>query len=98
MEIEDAVQKAIAFARESPGPDRTSGIRLEEVESSEFDGIRVWLITLSSLPPDRPPFPRESLFAALGADTNREYKVFMVRKDDGEVLSMKIRLLSTSMG
>ncbi len=35
------------------------------------------------------------LSEALGADMAREYKVFAVAKDNGEVLSMKIRLLTT---
>jgi len=55
MEIKDAAGKAIAFATESLGHDRTKGIRLEEVESSSVDGRPVWLITLSSasLPKDQ---------------------------------------------
>jgi hypothetical protein len=35
------------------------------------------------------------LAAILGADSEREYKVFAVTKDTGEVLYMKIRLLAT---
>jgi hypothetical protein len=92
MEIKDAVRNAIAFATDSLGPKRTTNIRLEEVESSTVDGKPVWLITLSSLPEDssniRNPF-------LLGADADREYKVFAVTKDSGEILSMKIRLLVT---
>jgi hypothetical protein len=91
MEIKDAVRNAIAFASESLGPERTADIRLEEVESSTVVGRSVWQITLSisSIPPGAPGFAR-----ALGADWEREYKVFTVAKDNGEVLSMKIRLLA----
>jgi hypothetical protein len=32
---------------------------------------------------------------SLGAAPDREYKVFTVAKDNGEVLAMKIRLLAT---
>lgn len=97
MEIKDAVRNAIAFARESLGPERTANIRLEEIESSIVDGRPVWLITLSSvLEPDGPVPPMKALAAALGTYTEREYKVFTVAKDNGEVLSMKIRLLATS--
>ena len=93
MEIKDAVRKAMAFARESLGPERTRSIRLEEIESSSFDGRPVWLITLSS--PLVSESPLVSIRQAIGADVDREYKVFTVAKDDGEVLSMKIRLLAT---
>ena len=94
MEIKDAVGKAIAFATDSLGPDRTINIRLEEVESSTVDGKPVWLITLSSALPERGVLARLGS-PAVGADTEREYKIFTVAKDSGEVLSMKIRLLAT---
>jgi hypothetical protein len=92
MEIKDAAGIAIAFARDSLGPERTANIRLEEVESSIVDGRPVWLITLSS---GSMPGPLSVLVGSIGADTDREYKVFTVTKDSGEVLSMKIRLLAT---
>jgi hypothetical protein len=34
------------------------------------------------------------LAVTIGADSEREYKVFAVAKDNGDVLSMKIRLLA----
>jgi hypothetical protein len=91
MDIEHAVQSAKAFASKSLGAERTANIRLEEIESSLVDGKPVWLITLSS-----GTNLTSSLSYLLGADADREYKVFTVTKDAGEVLSMKIRLLSTS--
>ena len=86
--IKDAVAKAEALARDSLGPERTADIRLEEIYSSTVDGRPVWLITLSSA--SIPPV----LARAVGVDFEREYKVFTVAKDNGEVLSMKIRLLA----
>ena len=70
--------------------------RLEEIESSTADGRPVWLITLSSdLPKARSPLSSFSpLAVTIGADSEREYKVFAVAKDNGDVLSMKIRLLA----
>jgi len=97
MDIKDAVRSAIAFASESLGPERTADIRLEEIESSTVDDRPVWLITLSSaLVPTGPLAPAaiRNPFG-LGGDALREYKVFTVTKDNGEVLSMKIRLLAT---
>jgi hypothetical protein len=90
MDIDQAVQTAIAFASKSLGEQRTQNIRLEEIESSMIGGQPVWLITLShgrNLSP--------AVIQLLGADGDREYKVFTVTKDTGEVLSMKIRLLTT---
>jgi hypothetical protein len=97
MEIEHAVQSAKAFASKSLGPERTANIRLEEIESSLIDGRAVWLITLSSESPHDPiaPITFGNLSRILGADADREYKIFTVTKDTGEVLTVKIRLLAT---
>ena len=94
MEIKDAVRNAIAFATESLGSERTADIRLEEIESSTVEARPVWLITLSSASRPATVLARAGLPTALGADTEREYKVFTVTKDKGEILSMKIRLLA----
>jgi hypothetical protein len=94
MDIKDAVRNAIAFASESLGPERTANIRLEEIESSTVDDRPVWLITLSNASQE----PLDSIIRRglmAGADPEREYKIFTVTKDNGEVLSMKIRLLAT---
>jgi len=89
----------MAFAQDSLGEKRTADIRLEEIESSAVDGRPVWLITLSSLPPlDDTAFTMRRLaqtMGSLGADAGREYKVFTVSKETGEILSMRIRLLAT---
>jgi hypothetical protein len=90
MDIDQAVQSAKAFASKSLGPERTANIRLEEIESSTIQGKPVWQITLSS-----GTNPTSALSQFLGADADREYKIFTVTKDTGEVLSMKIRLLAS---
>jgi hypothetical protein len=93
MDIDQAVQNAIAFAARSLGPERTANIRLEEIDSSAIGDQPVWLITLSS--ELYPANPLRAYAVSLGADSQREYKVFAVTKDTGEVLSMKIRMLAT---
>jgi hypothetical protein len=57
-----------------------SQVRLEEVEQSEINGSKAWLITLSIPKPDVDFLSVE-----------RQYKVFSVHGETGEVLSMKIR-------
>ena len=96
VDIKAAVTSAIDFAKSSLGPNRTADIRLEEVESSVVDGTPVWLITLSAAADDGPSisFALGGLATVLGADAAREYKVFTVSKNSGDVLSMKIRLVA----
>lgn len=96
VDVKAAVANAIDFAKASLGAERTVSIRLEEVDSSNVGGREVWLITLSNSQIDEGPLAAHRATAAvLGADLRREYKVFAVAKDNGEVLSMKIRLLQT---
>ena len=94
VEIKDAVDRALEFARASLGPERTRGALLEEIESSTVEERPVWLITLSTLVQGIYPNASEGLARALGSWNEREYKIFTVTKDTGEVLSMKIRQLS----
>jgi hypothetical protein len=96
VDIKTAVANAMDFAKATLGPERTAGIRLEEIESSKINGEEVWLITLSNALIKEGPLASMRVVAAkLGADMGREYKVFTVPKESGEVLSMKIRLLAT---
>jgi len=97
--VKEAVARAIEFAGNTLQPPAGlgqqvavqaglaqpwgSGIRLEEVELGKIGRNDAWLITLSL--PDR---------AGLGSLGRREYKVFTVRCDNGEVVSMKIRELA----
>lgn len=95
LDVKAAVARAVEFASESLGPERTANVRLEEVETAERNGRPTWEITLSN------PLPEQgtgiaALRAAFGADSGREYKVFTVAKDSGEVLAMKIRILQPS--
>lgn len=83
--IQEAVQNAVVFARDSLGVDRTSGLRLEEIESATEGSIEVWRVTLSMIESD-------TVSALLSS--RREYKTFAVEKATGEVTSMKIRELS----
>lgn len=64
-------------------PDRTGGVRLEEVEQSEDGGT--WFITLGY----EPKTVREILQA--GRPLKTEYKIFAIDATTGKVRSMKIR-------
>jgi hypothetical protein len=97
VDIKTAVAAAMAFAKEFLGPERTANIRLEEVESSSVEGEEVWLVTLSNAFVEQGPLASmRAAVASLGVDLAREYKVFTVAKGSGEVLSMKIRVLSST--
>jgi len=90
--LKDAVKNAIAYAQDALGEARTREIRLDEVEFDNVKGADSWLITLSMIDPEFP----NSLAAAIegiSGHRRREYKVFTVRKDTGEVVAMKIREL-----
>ena len=91
VSIKEAAINAAAFAREALGPERTEGMRLEEVESATVDGEDAWLITLSMIIPVE---PSDVLIEALAGKNRREYKSFTVLKRDGAVRSMKIRELA----
>jgi len=82
--VKEAVASAVEFARnmlDPPPQDR----RLEEIEAGKTDRTDAWRITLSMQ--DR---------TGLGSLGRREYKVFTVRRDTGEVVSMKIRELASA--
>jgi CRISPR/Cas system CSM-associated protein Csm4 (group 5 of RAMP superfamily) len=89
VSIKEAAASAIAFAEEALGPERTVGVRLEEVESTKVRGQDAWVITLSMIIPSA-----DSIVAALSGTGKREYKSFTVLKSNGEVKAMKIRELS----
>jgi hypothetical protein len=76
------------------GAERTKSLRLEEVSSAVEQGQDVWLITLSMIPPERGV--STGLAEALGAPAPRDYKVFTVVKDTGDVIAMRMRLLSAA--
>ncbi len=93
--IKEATKNAMDYARDALGQERTAGLQLEEIETANANGADVWLITLSML------IPEEEL-SGVGAlqsmlyQAKRVFKTFTVRKDTGEVLSMKIRDLANA--
>ena len=94
VEVKTAVASAAEYAKEWLGSDK---VFLEEVELSKRGDSAIWLITLSIPRRDEPlaargwasvnlhPSPAELLYG------RREYKVFEVDAETGEVRSMKIR-------
>ena len=88
IDVKEAVDRAAAFAENVLGKERTAGLQLEEVEFGKYEGVRdAWQITLSMLRPNK-------FGPALLGNEIRDYKVFTVSRDTGEVLSMKIRELA----
>jgi hypothetical protein len=75
--IKEAVDHASRFAQGVLGPERTAGLQLEEVESTNVGGEDAWLITLSMIGPQN-----SSLSAVIDtlAEPKREYKIFTVLK------------------
>jgi hypothetical protein len=96
--IQEATRNATSFALQALGPERTQGMRLEEIESATENGEPVWHITLSMLShePDESGAKVISAPSIFGGLRKREYKTFSVLKDTGEVTSMKIRELSNA--
>ena len=94
VDLKAAVANAVAFAKDTLGPERTANIRLEEIESSTHNSRQVWIITLSNALVEEGPVALKAAAAEMGAYSEREYKVFTVTKETGEVLSMKIRPLA----
>lgn len=81
LDVKEATAKAFEYFATIYGTE-TSGLRLEEVELSD-DGY--WLVTLSF----QPGSDIALLFNKAGVP--REYKVFRILANTGEVKSMKIR-------
>jgi hypothetical protein len=86
IDVKTAVQQAMVYAKDMftpavPGLSVPSlslpGLLLEEVELS--DDEKFWLVTLG--------------WDADRLGTSRIYKIFKVRAEDGEVVSVKIRTL-----
>jgi len=82
--VKEAAASAVEFARNLLDPP-PQDLRLEEVEVGKADRIDAFRITLSMQ--DR---------TGLGSLGRREYKIFTVRRDTGEVVSMKIRELASA--
>ncbi len=88
IDVKTAVEKALTFLVDMYQNEGIQDARLEEVERSE-DGAS-WHVTLSFLRKSQRTLA-PSLQEALGLRCERDYKVFTVGVEDGEVRSMKIR-------
>ena len=82
ISVKEAVEIALRFADEVLAQDKLLDPRLEEIELSE--GGDFWHVTVSFV---RAP---SKLVEMLEANV-REYKVFTIDSDSGQVQSMKIR-------
>jgi hypothetical protein len=82
------------FARDTLGPERTTGLQLEEIESANVDDTEIWLITLSTLIPEQELSGIGALQSML-YQSKRTFKTFTVRKDTGVVVSIKFVYLRT---
>ena len=81
IDVKQAVGAAVQYAKDLLGAEQNP--TLEEVELSPDD--RYWLITLGFEPRFSP------LVALSGTRPLREYKLFRVDAESGQVVSMKIR-------
>jgi len=90
IDVKTAIARAAEYAKEWLG---SGQVFLEEVELSKRGASAIWLVTLSIPRRDKPPAvgltysptPAELLYGG------REYKIFEVDAETGEVRSMKIR-------
>jgi hypothetical protein len=96
VDVKTAVDNAVQYAHEWLG---SPNALLEEVEASRRGDQDVWLVTLS-IPRRYPPTGRNALGPLGISDAaailygNREFKVFEVDGQTGDVRSMKIREMS----
>jgi len=82
--VKEAVARPIEFASNLLGSSPPD-LRLEEVELGKTGPNDVWMIPLS--------MSGRTMIGPLGS---REYKVFTVLQDTGEVVSLKIRELASA--
>jgi hypothetical protein len=82
INVKSAVRAAIEYLQQFQEFIPANAIRLEE---TEYDDTGYWLITLSTEDPN-PLLPN---FAA----GRRNYKIFRIDAESGEVKSMKVRTL-----
>jgi hypothetical protein len=94
IDIKEAVRRAKDFAVMLFEPEKISGLGLEAVERSE-DG-RYWLVTLGFTRPHLMPkktashSPLEQVLPRPRPQAEREYKVFRVDAQSGEVVAVKL--------
>lgn len=84
VEVKEAVQNALEYAKEIYQPSQIQGIAVEEIEFSQRRGV--WLITLGWHDPARNITTIQQAMSG-----SRIYKVFIVDNDTGKVIKMEIR-------
>lgn len=84
ISVKEAAKSAYEYMKEIPGYEERTDIAVEEVELSEDESTakKYWLITIG--------YP-VGLNILQPTYRSKEYKIFKVDADTGEVLSMKIR-------
>ena len=87
IDVKQAVSRAVTEANNLYAGQRLQDIQLEEVEITE-DG-KFWLITLGFYIVAEGTLP-EQYITALGR--KREYKVFKIERETGNLISMKMRV------
>lgn len=97
IDVKAAVAKAMAYLGELYDTSKFREILLEEVEKSPDD--KFWLVTLGYSRPLEAASTDllKAIAPAFGVSTKytREYKVFAIDANNGEVRSMKIRELTS---
>jgi hypothetical protein len=96
IDIKEAVRRAKEFAAALFEPEKISKLGLEAVERSE-DG-RYWLVTLGFIRPHlftaprktRPISPLDEILPRPKPKPEREYKVFRVDTESGEVVGVRL--------
>ncbi len=96
--VKQAAESAAAFATSTLGEGRTAGMQLEEAELGKFLDRDAWQITLSMLRPNSLGVNNALSNAISGTSmfAPRDYKTFLVDRETGEILSMRIRELAHS--
>ncbi len=84
ISVKEAAKNAYEYMKEIPGYENNENIAVEEVELSEEESTdkKYWLITIG--------YP-VGFNVLQPTSRSKEYKIFKVDSDTGEVISMKIR-------
>lgn len=88
IDVKQAVNIAVDFFRDMYAKESYADLRLEEVEFL-IDSPERWLVTLSFTRPVSTE--TEQLASTIGVQLPREYKVFEINAESGQVYSMRIR-------
>jgi predicted transcriptional regulator len=98
IDVKRATQIASDYFAELFSDASFTDVRLEEVEKTEEDGTPYWLITLGYTVADTLDASQEgplSLSSRLRRP-KRQYKIFRIHGETGEVESMKIRTVENA--